>query len=370
MNKIYNSFLTIFALITLSAFSANAQCGTNLLANGGFDTPTQPLIGNNLTGLFTFGTWNMTVGPFNIIKTDGSVYGGGPDNAKDGNQYVDITGQAGTISQDFTIAGASSSVAFGGYFSSRESGAYINWTGDVQIYALPSNTLVATSTSKSFVNADGAVPAQETWYFVFGNTTLAAGNYRFVANVGDYGNFDAAFVNENCVLPILLNSFTAQNIDNSVKLSWNASEQNNCAYYDVEKSIDGINFSKVLTQNKLNVASYNVEDNSFKQASIIYYRLKIVDVNGSFAYSKIEKVTIKTSKEITILSNPVNDLLNISSATIKGQIRILDFSGKLLLQQKVVTTLSTINISTFKTGLYILQYVDGEKIETQKFLKK
>jgi hypothetical protein len=372
MKKNYFKISLFVTLILFAVFNVNAQCGTNLLANGGFDTPSQPLIGNNLTGLFTFGTWSMTVGPFNIIKTDGTAYAGGPDNAKDGNQYVDITGQAGTIYQDFTITGATTNVAFGGSVSSRESGgpSYTNWTGSIDIYALPSNTLVATSSTRSFVDADGAVPAQENWYFLFGNTTLAAGNYRYIVNLGDYANFDAAFVNANCVLPIVLNSFTVQNEANSVKLSWNASEQSTCAYYDVEKSYDGVNFSKVLTQNKLNTSIYTVDDNSFKQAGVIYYRLKIVELNGSFTYSKIEKVITKMNNQIFILSNPTNDVLNLSSVSSKGQVRVLDFAGKLLITQNILTPLTNINVSTLKAGMYILQYVNGANVETQKFLKK
>jgi hypothetical protein len=226
MLKVYLSKLMLVLLTVFFISNANAQCGTNLLTNPGFDSPIQPAIGNNLTGLFTFNGWTMAGGPFNVIRTDGTVYGGGPDNAQNGNQYVDITSAAGTIYQDFTITGTSVAVDFGGYFSSREaSGSYVNWTASIQVYEMPANTLVATSSTRNFVNADGNVPAQENWYFITGNTTLNTGTYRYVVNLGDYGNFDGAFAQQTCTLPVVLSNFSGQYQGNAIRLNWKAEQQ-------------------------------------------------------------------------------------------------------------------------------------------------
>jgi hypothetical protein len=49
-----------------------------LLSNPSFESPVQASVGNNLSGLNTFGLWRMeSGGTFNIIKTNGSVYSGG-----------------------------------------------------------------------------------------------------------------------------------------------------------------------------------------------------------------------------------------------------------------------------------------------------
>jgi hypothetical protein len=170
--------------------SDNLSACTNLLTDGSFESPVQTNLGNNLTGLATFGLWSMdATGTFNIIKTNGSVYTGGPDNAQNGNQYVDVTNAADYFQQQVTVT-STATVTFGGYFASREqSGAYVNWTGSIDILN-SAGTVVATSTTKTFVNADGA--EEQVWYYLSGTATLPAGNYFYRVYLGDAGNFDNA----------------------------------------------------------------------------------------------------------------------------------------------------------------------------------
>jgi len=170
--------------------SDNVTSCANLLSNPSFESPVQASVGNNLSGLNTFGLWRMeSGGTFNIIKTDGSVYSGGPDNAQNGNQYIDITNFADYLQQTVTVT-ANATVTFGGYFSSREqSGGYIPWTGSIDVLT-PSGTVLATSTTRNFTNPDGV--EDQIWYYVSGSVTLEPGNYIFRAYVGDFGNFDNA----------------------------------------------------------------------------------------------------------------------------------------------------------------------------------
>jgi Secretion system C-terminal sorting domain len=368
MIKIYTLLITI--LLVNFTNKSYAQCGTNLLTNPGFDTPLQPLIGNNLTGLFTFGSWTMTVGPFNIIQTDGSVYGGGPNNAQNGTQYVDITGQAGTISQDFTVTGSGGSVAFGGYFSSRENGAYVPWVGNIEIYALPGNTLVAggTSSSVSFVSTDGDVPAQETWKPVSGNVTLPAGNYRFVVNMGNYGNFDAAYVFQNCILPVSLNNFTANYQNSNVTLNWKLATNTLNTNCTVERSVNGINFSN-LSQLNSSSNSYNYTDNNITDNTTYFYRIKISEANGANTYSTILKVFTGKSKGISIGQNPVTTMLSIGGLQGKGYVNIVDASGKVVTKQNIIAQNMTINTNKLTPGVYLIQEVDEVIISTKRFIK-
>ena len=106
----------LFFVLSFLAFQLNAQ--TNLLTNSGFDAPLHPAIGNNFLFSFDFNGWTMTGNYFNVIRTDGSSYGAGPDNAQDGTQYVEVYYGTGTVYQDFTLS-SSTPITYGGYFSSR-----------------------------------------------------------------------------------------------------------------------------------------------------------------------------------------------------------------------------------------------------------
>lgn len=368
MRKIYLVFLCLPMTLSIPNF-ANAQCGVNILSTPGFDAPLQPSIGNNLTGLFSFGGWTITGAAFNIIRTNGSAYAGGPNNAQDGTQYVDVTNAAGTVYQDFTISGATVPVAYGGYFSSREAGGYTNWTASIQIYALPSNTLVSTSNTRNFTTVDGNVPAQENWYFLLGNVTLAPGNYRYVANLGNYGNFDAAFVNTSCVLPVVLNQFAGSYTNQQVKLNWKVESQVGLSAFEVEKSTDGRNFATIASIAPSNTAAYNFNDDKILKGSTYYYRLKMKDKDGSITYSAI--CLIKTSQEIglAVTPNPVKDFMNISGLKSVGTITLRDASGKQMREAKIQSQVLSLNVATLKSGTYFLQYWDGNQKFTKQIIK-
>lgn len=339
------------------------------MTNAGFEAIIVNNIGNNITGSFTFNEWTMTGNVFNIVKTNGSAYPSGPDNAHDGIQYVDITSAGGTIYQNFTISGSPLPVIFGGYFSSRETSSYANWTASIQIYSLPSNTLVSTSDTKSFTAADGGIPQQETWYYLYGLVTLAPGNYRYLANMGDYGNFDAAFVGADCILPLRLNSFTGEYANNAVKLSWKKEDHSGFAHFEIEKSADARKFTEVGKIMLSNSLSYTFTDSDITSGTI-YYRLKMVDMNGKISYSNIVRIHTKGTFQVQVSPNPVLDHLNINGLDKYGSVRIIDLSGKTLLKKEVRSQAISIDVSSLQKGIYLLEYFNGIQKQTRKVLKE
>ena len=365
-------YTTILFLIFFGLFADSfGQCNTNTLVNPSFEAPVQTTIGNNLTGVYNIPGWTMTSGPFNIIKTNGSAFASGPDTAQDGTQYVDITNAAGNIYQDFTVTSLTE-VVFGGYFSSRESDPnYIPWLASVQIYAMPSNTLVAISTTKTFLPSNGFVPAQDAWSFLQGSTTLFPGQYRFIASLGDFGNFDNGFVFQNCSLPVVLNSFSGFYKNSNATLTWDINRSINFSHFEVEKSTDGINFPKAATVNFVNGKNnYQFVDENIAKGTSQYYRLKMIDFDGHFTYSNIIKIQTGTLASWIISPNPVRDFLTINGLAGNGEIRILDLTGKVLHKAHVTSQSVGMNVSFLNKGMYVVQYYDGEKMQSKKMMKE
>ncbi len=360
-------FFSFFAFLSLNV---SAQCNLNLLNNPGFDSPVQAAIGNNLTGLTTFNGWSITGGPFNIIKTDGTVYGGGPDNAQNGNQYVDITSAGGTIYQDFTVAGATKPIAFSGYFSSREQGVYIDWTASIDIVDLGTGLTVASSNTRLFTNADGAVPNQDAWYFLYGNANLPVGNYRYLVNLGDFGNFDAAFVAQNCVLSNAAVSLTGSYGNSKVILNWNAAAAQNLSRFEIERSVDGRTFSAIGFVDALTANTYNYTDVVPPADSRLFYRLKIKKADGTVTYSNTISVSSKATVAFTISPNPVINTLTLSGLTGAGGITITDVSGRIIrtFTQRNVQS-AAIDVSTLKSGFYFITCIHEGVKTAKRFIK-
>jgi hypothetical protein len=92
-------------------------------------------------------------------------------------------------------------------------------------------------------------------------------------------------------LPIKVKSFTAQSQnDNSVLLRWTSVFEANSSKYIVQRSADGRNFTDIsevkAAGNSVNAINYSYADRQMANGSA-YYRLKLVDIDGSFDYTKI-----------------------------------------------------------------------------------
>ncbi len=366
-------FTTLFLFVSIfsTAQQTIAQCGSNVLTKADFESPVQPAIGNNLTGLFSWGGWTMTGGPFNVIRTNGSAYVGGPDNAQNGTQYIDITSAGGTLYQDFTVTGVTLPVAFGGYFSSREQSGYTNWTASIDIIDLGSSTVVSTSSTRLFTIADGAVPDQEIWHYLSGNTTLPPGNYRFQANMGNYGNFDAAIVSLNCLLATRITSFSGRHSNGNSILNWKCKPSNDMSHFEIERSADGIHFKKIGTEVFSGSLQHEFADNSGLLSDKNYYRLKMVDKSGKFTYSTIIIIKTKGNFVLELSPNPVQNQLRINGLKGNGQISIFDMSGRRVFNQSVAMAQTVVlDVSKLNKGLYVMEYSDGVQTEVQKFNKQ
>lgn len=110
-------------------------------------------------------------------------------------------------------------------------------------------------------------------------------------------------------LPVELSSFSAQIINKNVILNWETATEVRNYGFDVEKSFDGKVFIKLgFVQGNGNSNSnkyYSFEDNS-PETGINYYRLKQIDTDGSFEYSKIISINLNVPTEFTLSQNYPN----------------------------------------------------------------
>ena len=98
---------------------------------------------------------------------------------------------------------------------------------------------------------------------------------------------------EECnVVPVTLVSFNSQKVNNTAKLKWVTNSEYNMSKYVVERSSNGSQFQTigaVLSVNDPNVHNYQYIDNT-SAASIQYYRLRMVNIDGKISYSSITYV--------------------------------------------------------------------------------
>lgn len=117
-------------------------------------------------------------------------------------------------------------------------------------------------------------------------------------------------------LPVKLVDFSAAREGNVTTLIWSTSEESNSDYFDVQRSGDGKVWEKLKTvaaKGESSVeAHYSAVDDS-PMGGINFYRLKMVDKDGTFAFSKIRNVEFDLKTGYTLFPNPVSDKLNFKS---------------------------------------------------------
>jgi hypothetical protein len=326
--------------------------------------------GNNIV-YSDFGYWTFTGVSGNIVKLTGGYNPSTPDNAKNGNQVLDMVSGAGTAYQDFTVTGTPAPITFGGYFSSREpSSLYVNWTASVQIFALPSQTLVSTSTTRNFTVADASYPARNNWYLMYGSVTLPPGSYRYVVNLGDYGNFDASFAGFGCPVPVILTSFDARNVNDKAELIWNMADESAVSGYEIEKSADGIEFTPVKQMTVSPTSKYSFIDEGIPGISTVYYRVKITATNNKTTYSKIIRISFNLGNNFQVVPNPALNSITLQGVRKQGCVSVIDLSGKTILTKQIKPHVVEVDISSLHPGLYVVVYNDGATIQNRQFIKR
>jgi uncharacterized delta-60 repeat protein len=188
----------------------------------------------------------------------------------------------------------------------------------------------------------------------------------------------ASYLNDVTPLPLRLFDFNAQRAERAVLLQWETDSEENVDHFLVERSADGRTFTGLTKVSGRNTASrnqYRAEDGQ-PFASTGFYRLKAVDRDGSFIYSKI--VTIK-SRIINpeVYPNPAHSTTQLQLPSgIKGRVRIevVEANGRIVHSQQMELQGNGVsvplNVSSYAKGMYLVQVRTGDQQFTQKLMKE
>mgnify|MGYP001067939323 CR=1 FL=1 len=142
------------------------------------------------------------------------------------------------------------------------------------------------------------------------------------------------------LLPITLQSFTAQEKDHNVQLNWEISSDSNPRSFEIEKSVDATSFSAIGTvQSNMNSATqYRFTDQAPFRGTA-YYRLKMTDMNGVATYSAIVSIrlAVVSANKINIYPTVVtgNSFYVTAVANIRNAvITITSLNGNIISKQK------------------------------------
>ena len=100
---------------------------------------------------------------------------------------------------------------------------------------------------------------------------------------------------------------------------------------------------------------------------INYYRLKTIDVGGTFTYSYIVKADFTQQSTISISPNPAKNYIIVNGAGAYRQIQLFDESGRIVKQINKEND-NRYNITGLNKGIYFIKFIGAENMPVQKIV--
>ncbi|MBP6430855.1 MAG: laminin G domain-containing protein [Ferruginibacter sp.] len=240
---------------------------------------------------------------------------------------------------------------------------------DLQTY-IPALTSASQLVITKFdgTNEDGVYNPAEGTSVLIPSSQITTGTVFGV----NYLEFDVTGFSEfwihtgNVALPLQFLSFTAQKCNtNQVCLTWKTANEQNVSHFEIERSIDGVSFSKVGTKsaNNLSQNTYTANDDiaALQASKKIYYRIKQVDNNGRSKQSNITWIQLD-SKSVLVYPTLVLSCFTVqnnSNATVQLQLVAVD--GSVVLQQAITTGANIVETEKLHAGMYMYRIINADK---------
>ena len=206
----------------------------------------------------------------------------------------------------------------------------------------------------------------ETFTFVADCNSTAS----FVADGLKVNDVICGSVADYIVLPIKLIHFSASAKDEMAMIEWNTAVEENASHFVVQQSTDGKIFKDINSVTAKGTtdrpSQYVIEAKMISNARANYFRLKMVDRDGSFSFSPIALVN-SVGSDISVYPNPAQESLNIiglKTAADYRKVSLMNSVGQVVPVE--INSNGTMSLDQMNSGIYYIKY-QGQVI---KFIKE
>lgn len=167
----------------------------------------------------------------------------------------------------------------------------------------------------------------------------------------------------------------AKLVNGDVHINWFTSSEVFNDRFEIEHSLDAKNYSKIGNVNGTGNSSVT---NRYKfihpnaPAGLNYYRIKQIDYDGKFEYSPNLSILVKERIPFSLFPNPANERVILKGESSDYLVYLFNGSGTKMATFDFTGSELKIDLSKFKTGLYVLEVMDlkARKSEALRFLKE
>ena len=269
-------------------------------------------------------------------------------------------------------------------FNTSGKNIYLVYTTNGSTPCKSNGTVVATS-FEYFNNPNSlwkaSIPASANtqgttvkYLFYISDSSLGAGWGR-ISNGGGYETSwpddcaDNGFsYTVQAPLPVSLTQFNAKTESSSINLNWQTASETNNAFFEIERSTDVKVWETLARIDGKGTTNQSQNYTYLDQAphkGINYYRLKQVDTDGIFAYSRVRDALIERNPDANVYPNPVSDFLRISGISEVAEVKITDLQGNTKFQKSIQQDVD-IDLKSFSEGVYLVRITDETTTKVRK----
>lgn len=176
-------------------------------------------------------------------------------------------------------------------------------------------------------------------------------------------------------LPLHLVAFKGVYRAGGVDLDWETVDEKNSSHFELQHATDGIRFSTLVMVPARRALSNHYSYRHLQPVSENYYRLKMIDADGSYTYSEVVLVRNNDGADAgnyRVYPNPAKEWVTIRSnhAPVSGRLLLYDFTGRLVLEQAITGQETKLSLAGYPAGMYLLQLFNGHTITRYKLNKE
>jgi hypothetical protein len=194
------------------------------------------------------------------------------------------------------------------------------------------------------------------------------------------GNID----NDQFSLPLVMTAFKAILEDNKVSITWTTGMEKRISHFIIERSTNGVDFKQTAlifavanpsaTQNYSFVDVIDVHGNG-----MLYYRIKLVDVNGKYQNSTVKLIRLGDVANVTQVITYPNPVVNELRVTIPSRwqnqrvkYEVYGIGGRLVKQliNESANQTEILNLQDCGPGMYVIRTSTLSEAQSQSVVKK
>jgi hypothetical protein len=244
--------------------------------------------------------------------------------------------------------------------------------GTIYTFNLPkTKILVAGDTVHIDFTVNVALLPQDNYnlYLVINENGTQPEQYLFNNNLYKY-----VYLKTSVIVPVRLLNFNAKPLGNLVEINWDVTEEINIGKYEIEYSTNALDFNKIGSINAKGVngnSNYLFYHNN-PINGVNYYRLKMINIDGSYSFSPIRVVNFIKTSTIKIYPNPVINSLTVSVNKQDNKlntVKLYNNVGQLIITKSFAIN-TQLDLTSLASGTYLIRVDDGTEIKIFTIQKK